>query len=94
MLPATEVELDGQAMQLADPNPALYVPAKHSEHVSPFCPVYPALHLHAVCMLLVATDIELDGHDAQSEGPDPTLYVPAKHSEHVLPFAPVYPALH
>jgi len=56
--------------------------------------VYPALHRHAVFMLLAATDTEFDGHDSQNVGPDPALYLPEEHSEHVFSFAPVYPALH
>jgi hypothetical protein len=44
MLATTDTEFDGQEAQSAGPNSDLYVPAKHSEHVSVFKLVYPALH--------------------------------------------------
>ena len=94
MLPAAETELSRQDVQRPDPSPALYVLAKHCEHVAPFSPEYPALHWHAVSMMLPAAEIELAGQVVQGVGPGTILYVPATHCEHVSPFAPVYPALH
>jgi len=37
----------------AAPVSILYVPAIHPEHVAPFCPVYPELHVQALIAVLV-----------------------------------------
>jgi len=44
------------------------------EHVSPFAPVYPALHSHAVFVMLPAGDEEFDGQSEQIPGPKTALY--------------------
>jgi len=44
ILPPEDREFDGQSEQLAGPNPSLYVPGEHGEHVPPSAPVYPRVH--------------------------------------------------
>ena len=93
VLPAAETELARQDVQRAGPSPALYVPAKHCEHVAPSAPVYPALHSHAVLMMLPAAETEFAGQPTQPEFPVPDLYVPPAHCVHVPPLGPFHPAL-
>ena len=73
MLPGRETEFDRQSEQLEGPKPALYWLILHGEHMLPFAPVYPALHSHAVFVILPATEEEFDGQSEQ-EGPKPVLY--------------------
>jgi len=62
--------------------------------VSPSGPVYPALHSHAVFVVLPAGEVDAGVQLEQVPGPNSVLYVPEPHFEHVLPLSPVYPALH
>jgi hypothetical protein len=71
-----------------------YLPAVHSTHTAPSSPENPALHWHAVSMMLPAGETELARQGVQSAGPSPALYVPGKHCGHVPPSAPENPALH
>ena len=63
ILPATH------AMHSPAPATVLYFPTAHAEHVPPFAPEYPALHMHAVEDALPVSEIELDGQDAHSLAP-------------------------
>ena len=47
-----ELELSGQLLQLASPDPLLYLPAPHAVHVSPSAPDQPALHVQFVILML------------------------------------------
>ena len=62
--------------------------------MSPFDPVYPALHSHEVWVMLPAGETEFDGQAEQFAGPTPALYWLILHCEHAPPFVPVYPELH
>jgi hypothetical protein len=73
MLAAAETEFDGQDAQRAGPNSDLYVSTKHSEHLSPSAPVYPALHRHEVFTMLAAVEVEFDGQAMQMADPNPAL---------------------
>jgi len=66
VLPAGELVSARQPTQGEFPLPDLYVPAKHCVHVSPFTPVYPALHSHVEIVVLEGDDIEFGGHKKQS----------------------------
>jgi len=70
------------------------VPAPHGAHASAFAPVYPALHSHALLVILPAREAALASQSEQIPGPKPSLNWFALHCEHATPFAPVYPALH
>jgi len=94
MLPAADTEFDGQLEQLPGPKPSLYWLMMHCEHAPPFAPVYPALHLHEVSVVLPAGDTEFDGQFEQLTGPKPSLYWLLMHRVHESPLFPVYPALH
>jgi len=94
MLPAGDEEFDGQSEQTRGPEPSLYWLMMQIEHVSPFAPVYPALHSQTVFVMLPAGDEELDGQSEQIPGPKPALYWFLLHGEHMPPFSPTYPALH
>ena len=94
MLPSGEYESAKQSTQAPGPDPALYVPPVHCEHVPPFPPVYPALHSQAVFVILPAGEAEFDRQSEQVAGPNPSLYWLILHCKHVLPFDPMYPALH
>jgi len=72
MLPGGDREFDSQSEQIAEPNPALYWLILHCEHKFPFPPVYPALHSHAVLMMLAGREIEEEGQFVQV-GPNPAL---------------------
>ena len=89
MLPAADEEFDGQAEQVAGPKPCLYWLIVQMEHVSPFDPVYPALHSQAVFVMLAAREELFDGQAEQIAGPESALYWLILHSEHVPPFSPV-----
>jgi len=65
-----------QLVQLASElavNVVEYVPAKHWEHVPPFAPVNPALHWHAVFIILPAKETEFAGQFVQVADPSPDL---------------------
>ena len=50
-----------QLEQLAEPREALYFPLLHLVQSTPFEPVYPRLHVHALAALLPGSDVELAG---------------------------------
>jgi len=50
-----------QIVHAAVPGAILYVPSRQGSHVPPFGPLYPALHMHAVCTLLAGGEAENDG---------------------------------
>lgn len=50
-----------QFVHVAVPVAVLYCPGRQAAHVPPFGPVYPALHMHAVCTLLGEGEEENDG---------------------------------
>ena len=76
ILPATH------AMHSPAPASVLYFPTAHAEHVPPFAPEYPVLHMHAVEDTLPVSEIELDGQAAHSLAPSAGEYDPAWHSAH------------
>ena len=90
ILPAAEVEFDGQSEHSAGPSMALYLPRAQSTQ-SLFDADEPALQEQEIAS---AVTKELAGHASQLADPFPVLYVPAPHFKHVPPFSPVYPALH
>jgi len=92
MLPAGEEEFDKQSEQIAGPNPALYWFIMQTEHVSPFAPVYPALHSQEVFIMLATGDEESDGQSEQVAGPRMGLYWPDTQEEQT-PSVPIQPAL-
>jgi len=54
-----------QAVHAAGPGSALKVPLAHAEHVPPFSPLHPALHLQSIGLLLPSGEFESDGHPWQ-----------------------------
>lgn len=82
-----DIELAGQSVQAAEPMPSLYLPAAHSEHITPSSPVYPSLHRQLFWRVLPLGDCEFSWHITHvlSIGA-PTVgeYLPAMHSMHVL----------
>jgi hypothetical protein len=75
-----------QFVHAAVPGAILYCPGRQAAHVPPFGPVYPALHMHAVCKLLAGDEAENDGQarhvaiDVAATAPE---YVFAPQSVHV-----------
>ena len=59
-----------QSVHVALPALVLYFPATQAEHVAPFAPVKPALHIHAPLAELDTCEVEFVGH--------------AKHTDNVL----------
>ena len=96
LLPGAEAVLAGHAEQLPVPVAALYVPASHAKHSTPFdVAVYPATHVQSVSESLPAAEPLLAGHAEQTPAPVAALYVPAPHATHATPFDDaVYPATH
>ena len=92
-LPPKEREFDGQSEQLAGPNPCLYLPGKHCEHMP--APVKPELQVH-VLMLVVASSNEPEptGQYEHAAEPKTDLNRPAAHGAHAALSGPVKPALH
>ena len=75
-----------QFVHKAGPDAILNWPGRQAAHVPPFGPVYPALHVHAVCTLLPAGELELVGHVLHVElavAATAPEYVPALQSVHV-----------
>ena len=63
LLPGAETVLAGHAEQLPVPVAALYVPASHAKHSTPFdVAVYPATHVQSVSAPLPAAELVLAGH--------------------------------
>ena len=60
--PAGADEPRPQSVHAADPDPALYLPIAQAAHTPPSGPVYPALHRHAVMVVLPADDWLLAAH--------------------------------
>ena len=80
-------EFTEQVVQGEDPLLVLYVDCTQGEHISPFSPVYPALHSQAVNALLPLCDIENKGHSKHvlsAEAPVVIEYLPAPHLVQVL----------
>ena len=74
-----------QSVHSALPVPALNLPAIQSTHAPPSGPVEPALHTHAVAVVLAAGEAELSGHAwhvASSVAPAVSEYLPASQSVH------------
>jgi hypothetical protein len=70
----------------------LYLPAAHSEHVSPSSPENPALHKQATA--LPTTEVEFPGQSLHAALPVVVLYFPAGHNAHAEPSMPVEPGIH
>jgi len=94
MLPSAETESDGHNEQVSFPESGLYVPAPHCEQLSPFAPVHPALHSHAVIMMLPTGETESDGQEEHVASVKSDLYLPSSHCEQFSPPMPDQPALH
>jgi len=90
ILPAAEVEFDGQSEHFAGPSMALYLPRAQSTQ-SLFDADEPALQEQEIASAVAK---EFAGHASQLADPIPVLYVPAPHFEHVPPSVPVNPGLH
>jgi hypothetical protein len=97
VLPAGELEFDGQAMHVklgdavAVPVNTLYVPATHAElltaHGPPFGPVDPVLQVQLVKAALPAGELAFDGqalHVELAAAPTAVEYVPAPQSVQVV----------
>jgi hypothetical protein len=85
----------------AGPDAILYWPARQAVQASPFRPVYPALHVHAVITVLPAGDeakdfVRQSVHVKAVEAPDDPENVPGRQSVHVAgPVSVLYlPAAH
>jgi len=83
-----------QFVHAAVPDAILNWPGRQAAHVPPFGPVYPALHVHAICKLLPEDEAENDGQamhvaiDVAATAPE---YVFAPQSVHVAdPFDALY----
>ena len=74
---------DGQLEQVAEPTDALYLPAAQLVHEPPSGPLKPALHLHALMLVLEEGAVEPAPHFVQSEAPASANF-PASQSEQVL----------
>ena len=85
-------ELDGQAVQAAEPEASLNVSATHADGVALFGPVYPALARQASTAVAPESSPvpELDGQAVQLAEPKASLNVSAKHATHD-PDVPVEP---
>ena len=61
-----------QSVQVAEPVASLYLPATHPVHAPPLplFPEYPALHAHAVTVLLPAVEKVFWAHAKQSSAED------------------------
>ena len=83
LVPATDVEFAGQALQAAESARGLYFPGTHCTQES-FVGVCwkPASHKQRSMRLVPATDVELPGHAAQLESPELAAYVPAPQALH------------
>ena len=94
-LPSGEVRWSVQAVQVAGPGSALYVPAAHSEHGAiPSGPVKPALQVQLADVVLPPGECLLGGQAVQAAEPGSALYVLAPHCEHrPIPSGPVEPGL-
>ena len=95
-LPPAELVCEGHAVQLPDPVVALYFPASHAVHASPFAlAVCPTTHTQSVSASLAPAELVCEGHAEHATAPVTVLYVPASHAVHATPFSPaVYPATH
>lgn len=98
-----------QSVQATLPPLVLYFPATHAEHVPPFAPVNPALHVQESRAGLEAGAFAFEGQFKQVDKalveyfpleqfeqavvPLTFLNLPAMHAVHVPPFAPVNPTL-
>ena len=74
-----------QFVHAAVPGAILNWPGRQAAHVPPFGPLYPALHMHAVCTLLAGGEAENDGqarHVELVDAPTAPEYVFAPQSEH------------
>ena len=74
---------DEQLEQVAEPTDALYLPAAQLVHEPPSGPLKPALHLHALMLVLEEGAVESAPHFVQSEAPDSANF-PAGHWVQVL----------
>ena len=76
-LPGAEAVLAGHAEHLPVPVAALYVPAPHAKHSTPFDDaVYPATHVQSPTAVLPAAELVCAGHAEQLPAPAAALYVP------------------
>jgi hypothetical protein len=61
---AGESEFGKQLLHGNEPFETLYFPATQAVHAAPFAPVYPALQMQSVCLLLPAWELEAgSGHE-------------------------------
>ena len=74
---------DEQLEQVAEPTDALYLPAVQLVHEPPSGPLKPALHLHALMLVLEEGAVEPAPHFVQSEAPASANF-PAGHWVQVL----------
>ena len=85
---AVEYALAAQSVHAAEPEPALYCPARHNTHVAPLDPVAPALQVQSVRRADPRVELECAGHTWQVGLPS-SDHVPASHDLHVsTPVAP------
>jgi hypothetical protein len=78
-------------VQASRPPTGLWVPTMHAVHAPPSSPVYPALHLQSVTLLLAASEKECAGHGMQSDAlslPSESTNVPASPGAHRQPIPP------
>jgi hypothetical protein len=74
-----EYVLAAQSKQVSFPVVFLYFPATHSTHEPPFCPLLPAVHIHAVMEELDDCEIEFTGQEEQTVAPATTENVFTGH---------------
>ena len=89
VLPSGEMESLGQLEQEAEPEALLYVPAVQSStvHGPPSGPLEPALHLHALLLVLPEGEVESEGQLVQSDSevaPTVAWYLPAWQLSHAV----------
>ena len=90
ILPAGELALAGQLLQIASPLVVLYDPAMHTVHVPSSVPENPAGHCRKHFVNDVVPDLEdfPDGHDKQVSSPS-ALNVPDSHVAQGPPAGPI-----
>jgi len=93
ILPPKEVVFAGQSEQIADPNPCLYLPGKHCEHVP--APVKPGLQVQMLMLVaVVSSEPEPIGQYEHDAEPKTDLNRPAAHGAHAPLSGPEKPVSH
>ena len=96
LLPDAELVPSGQSEHSPTPVAALYSPASHAVHASPFdVPFYPTTHSQSVSASLPDAELVPSGHSEHSPTPVVALYSPASHAVHSTPsYVALYPTTH